>query len=87
VRPPPMKDDPRMLPLYPTVRTSREVADNVIVPCEPRALEPRTDPLYHFTCVGCGENVGHGHLLTDCLKSLRRQIADLAIHLAELESR
>jgi hypothetical protein len=59
----------------------------VIVPCEPRVLEPHTDPLYHFTCVGCGENIGHGHLLTDCLKSLRRQIADLAIHLAELESR
>jgi hypothetical protein len=74
-------------PLYPNVRDSRDTTDNVIVPCFQRGPNPPTEPLYHFTCVACGENIGHGHLLTDCLKSLRRQISDLAIHIAELESR
>lgn len=53
-------------------------ATEIQVPARPRETwELHTEPLYLFQCLGCGSNVGHNHRLDDCLKTLRRDIADL----------
>lgn len=57
---------------------TRESASNIVVPADARIVTGRMkEPLYLFTCQGCGENIGHGHLLTDCLTVMRRRVESL----------
>ena len=56
--------------------TERNTSDTIIVPAMAR-WPVQHEPLYQLTCVGCGENIGHGHRLTDCLTMLRSRIEHL----------